>query len=98
MLRKNQTKTTIKTRMGSRSGQIGAQTAELAALNCSEKIPIQTYNGRNLVITPVPSFLDGSTSFLQLTRKTIKAWLSLNYDKIPSLTTWLAALERLKNQ
>ena len=48
--------------------------------------------------TLVPSFLDGSSSFLQLTRQTIKAWTRLNFSKIPLLTLELAALERLKNQ
>ena len=46
--------------------------------------------------TPVPSFLDGSSSFLQVTRQTIKAPMSLDIGKIPSLTWELAALERLK--
>ena len=41
--------------------------------------------------TLVQSFLDGSSLFL-----TIKAWLSLNFGKIPSLTSELAAIERLK--
>ena len=48
--------------------------------------------------TVVPSFLDGSSSFLQITRPTIKAWMGLNFGKIPSLTSELAALERQKNQ
>ena len=48
--------------------------------------------------TLVHSFLDGSSSFLQITRPTIKAWMSLNFGKIPPLTLELAALERLKNQ
>ena len=48
--------------------------------------------------TLVPSFLDGSSTFLQVTRPTIKAWMSLNFGKIPSLTSELTALERLKNQ
>ena len=47
--------------------------------------------------TLVPSFLDGSSSFLQVTITTIKAWMTLNLAKIPSPTTMLAALERLKN-
>ena len=45
----------------------------------------------------VPSFLVGSSSFLQITRPTIKAQMSLNLGKIPSLTSKLAALERQKN-
>ena len=47
--------------------------------------------------TLVPSFLDGSSLFLQITRPTIKAYMSLKFGKIPSLTTELAALERQKN-
>ena len=47
--------------------------------------------------TLVPSFLDGSSSFLQITRPTIKAWMGLNYGKIPSQTSELAALEHQKN-
>ena len=47
--------------------------------------------------TLVPSFLDGSSSFLQITRSIIKAWMGLNFGKIPSLTSELAALERQKN-
>ena len=44
--------------------------------------------------TLVQSFLD---EFSSLTRPTIKAWMSLNFGNIPSLTWELAALERLKN-
>ena len=47
--------------------------------------------------TLVSSFLDGSSSFLQIIRPTIKAWMSLNFCKILSLTSELAALERQKN-
>ena len=43
----------------------------------------------------VPSFLDESSSFLQIT--TIKARMSLNFGKIPSLTSELAALQRQNN-
>ena len=38
------------------------------------------------------------SSFLQVTSPTIKAWMSLNFAKIQSLTSELAALQRLKNQ
>ena len=48
--------------------------------------------------TLVPSFFDGSSSFLQVKRTIIKAWTSLNFGKIPSRTTELAASGRLKNQ
>ena len=47
--------------------------------------------------TLVPSLLDGSSSFLKITRPTIKARMSLNFGKIQSLTSGLAALERQKN-
>ena len=46
--------------------------------------------------TLVPSLLDGSSLFLQVTRPTIKSWMGLNFCKIPSLTLELAALERQK--
>ena len=68
---------------------------ELAALERLEKSP-WTYNGRNVVNTLAPSFLIGSSSFLQVTRTTIKALMSLNLGRIPPLTSELAALERLK--
>ena len=46
----------------------------------------------------VPSFSNGSSSFFQVTRSTIKTWMGLIFGKIPSLTSELAALERVKNQ
>ena len=46
----------------------------------------------------VPSFSNGSSSFLQVTRSAMKAWMGLNFGKIPSLTSELAALGRVKNQ
>ena len=46
--------------------------------------------------TLVLSILDESSVFLQMTTATIKARMRLNFDKIPSLTSELAALERLK--
>ena len=41
-------------------------------------------------------FLIGSSSFLQVTRTAIKAWMSSNLGRIPPLTSELVALERLK--
>ena len=41
-------------------------------------------------------FLIGSFSYLQLMTTYIKAYMSLNFEQIPPLTTELAALERLK--
>ena len=89
------TRTTIKSRMGSKFGRIRPGTYELAALERLEKSPY-TYNGKNVVTTLVPSFLDVSSSFLQITRLTIKAWIGLNFSKIPSLTSELAPLARQK--
>ena len=43
-------------------------------------------------------FLNGSSSFLQVTRTTIKTWMSLNFGQVLSATTELAALKCLKNQ
>ena len=47
--------------------------------------------------TLVLSILNGPCSFLYTIRTTIKAWMSLNFGKIPLLTSELAALERPKN-
>ena len=44
------------------------------------------------------SISNGSSSFLQVTMSTIKALRGLNFVKIPSLTSELAAFERLKHQ
>ena len=79
-------------------GRIRSWTAELAAFELLKKTPIDLYNGENLVSTLEPLFLIGSFSFLQVTRTTIKAWMSLNFGGIPPLTSELAALERMKNQ
>ena len=62
--------------MSSKFGKVRLGTAELPALERLEKPPLN-YNGRNVVTTLVPSFLDGSSSFLQVTRNIIKAWMSL---------------------
>ena len=47
--------------------------------------------------TLVLSILNGSSSFLHTKRTTIKAWMSLNFNKITLLTFELAVLERQKN-
>ena len=47
--------------------------------------------------TLVLSILNGSSSFLHTIGKIIKAWMSLNFGMIPSLTSELAALELQKN-
>ena len=45
----------------------------------------------------VLSILNVSSSYLQKRRTAIKAWMSLNFVKIPSPTMELAALEHLEN-
>ena len=77
-------------------GQIGQWTVELAALERLEKFP-KTYNGKTVVTTPAPSFLIESSSFLQVTRICIKAWMSSKFGQIPAPTPELSALERLKS-
>ena len=49
------------------------------------------------MITLVLSNLNRSCSFLQIRRLTIKAWMSLNFVKIPSAIKEFAALDHLKN-
>ena len=89
------TRTSLISRTSSNFGQIRPRTAELAALVRLKKFP-QTNNGENLVSNLAHSFLIGSSSLLQVTRATIKAWISSNFGRIPPLTSELAALERLK--
>ena len=91
------TRTTIISRTSFNFGQIRPRTAELAALELLKKF-LWTYNGENFVTTLDPSFLIGSSSLLQITRTTIKAWMSSNLGRIPPLTLELAALERLKKR
>ena len=68
--------------------QIGPLTRELPAL---EKTMY------NVVNTLAPLFLIVSTSFLQVTRTTIKSLMSLNFGQIQPWTVELATLDRLKN-
>ena len=73
-------------RTSSNFSQIRPRTADLAALERLKKFPF-TYNGENLVSTLAPSYLIGSSSFLQITRTTIKAGISSNLGRIPPLTS-----------
>ena len=79
------TRTHIKSRMGSKLGSIRRSSYNLAALERLEK-STYTYNGRDVVNALVPSFSNGSSSFLQVTGSALKAWMGLNFGKIPSLT------------
>ena len=91
------TRTSITSQTSSKFGQIEKGTVELAALERLEKSPY-TYNGENVVTTLAFSFLIQSSSFLQVTRTCIKAWISSNFSQIPQLDLGLSALEHLKNQ
>ena len=90
-------RTNIKTLITFNFSQIRPWTADLAALERLENSQ-WTYNGINVVTALAPSFSNGSSSFLQVKRITIKAWMSLIFCQIQQLTTELAALECLKNQ
>ena len=54
--------------------------------------------GRNAKATLETSFLIGSSSFLQVARTRIKAYLSSNFGQIMPLPRELAAHQSLKNQ
>ena len=55
-----------------------------------------TYNGENDVATFSHLFLSRFFLYLQVTRTCIRSWMSTNFGQIGTLTTELAALERLK--
>ena len=55
----------------------------------------QGYNGENVVSTLAPSFLIGSSSYLQVTRTSITFRTSLKFGQIGPRTTELAAIERM---
>ena len=63
-------RTTIKAWMSLNSVKILSPIMELAALNILKLID-------NVVTTLAPLFFIGSSSFFQVTRTTIKAWMSL---------------------
>ena len=88
---------TIKSRMGSKFGKIRPGTEELAALK-RLKNPHSLIMEEMLRPLKCLHILNGSSSFLLVTRTIIKAWTSLNFDKIPLLAWDLAALEHLKDQ
>ena len=69
--------------MSSKFGKIQPWTAELTALERLKKSPL-TYNGKDVVNALAPSFLIGSSSFLQVTRTTVRAQMSSKFSKIRS--------------
>ena len=76
--------------MSSTFDQVSSLTTELATL---ERLKKSMYN---VVNTLAPSFLIGSSSFLQVTRTIIKPRRSSTFGKIRPETAALAALERLE--
>ena len=54
------------------------------------------YNGENVVSTLAPSFLIGSSLYLQVTRTSITSRMSSKFGQIGPRTAELAALERKK--
>ena len=69
-----ETRTCLKAWMSSNFNQIRPLTTELLAL---ERLMLY-----NVVNTLAPSFLIGSSSFLQITRTTIKFWMSSKLSQI----------------
>ena len=63
---------------------------------CCQYILNPPHNRENLVSTLAPSFLIGSSSFLQVRRTTIKSRPSSNFGPIRPQTAELTALEHLK--
>ena len=86
------TRKPIVSRIDSKFSRMRPGTYEWPALERLGKFPY-TYNGRNVVTTLV----NGSSSFLHTIRTTMKAWMRLNFVKVPLQISELAALERLKN-
>ena len=64
--------TTLKSGQSSNLRQIRPRALELAAIEHIENFP-KTYNVRSLVNTLAPSFLIGSSLFLQVTRTCVTA-------------------------
>ena len=87
----------MRPRMSSKFGKIRPWTAELAALERLKKSPL-TYDGKDVVNAPAPSFLMGSSSFLHATRTAIRSRMSSKFSQFRPWTGELPALECLKNQ
>ena len=78
------------------SDEFEMRTAELAAFERLKKKTL-THNGKDVVNNPALSFLIRSSSFLQVTRTTIRSRMSSKFSKIRPWTAELPALERLEN-
>ena len=77
--------------MGAKFGKMGPGTEELAALERLRK------SMDYLVTTLVPLFLIGSSSFLQITRTTIKSQMGSTFCQIRPLAAEFASHERQEN-
>ena len=77
-------RTAIISRTSSKFGTIRPHTAELAALERLKKSH-RLIMEKNIVSTLEPLFLIGSSLFFQVTRTTIKVWMSSNFGGIPPL-------------
>ena len=71
------TRAAIKTLMGLKFSKIENGSMELAALECLKNLHRPINNGRNVLGTLMLSLLNGSSSFLQVLRTTIKALMKL---------------------
>ena len=86
------TRTFVTSRMSSNFDQIGPLTAELSALECLKN---QLFS---VVASLALSILNGSSSYLEVTRIAITSRMSSNFSQIQPLTAELSALDCVKNQ
>ena len=89
------TRTVVKAWMSLKFSKIEHGAMELAVLEHLKKSPY-SYDRSNVVSTLVLSYFDGSSSFLQVSRTTIKASMSLIFSHSWPPTIELAAIECLK--
>ena len=87
----------MRSRMSSKFGKIRPWTPELAASERLKKSPL-TYHGKYVVNAPAPSFLMGSSSFLQATSTSIRSQMNSKFSEFRPWTAGLPAFESLKNQ
>ena len=89
----------MRSQMSSKFGKIRPWTVELAALERLKKSPLTYIDLQwERCERSAPSFLMGSSSFLQATRPAIRSRMSLNFSECGPWTAELPALECLKNQ
>ena len=91
--------------MGAQIGPLGLENLNPMIFVQRTPVSIDLSNNKKSIlaqkshkITSGPTLLIRSSSFLQVTRTTIKSRLSFKFGRIRSRTVELRALERLKNQ